>query len=118
MKRLLVAFAAFASLGIAVFGTGMLADPSVAPPQPISEGSPCPATACASGECHGFGDVPQPDGIHEMLCPEAGCSSVDCHAWDTLETRYKQASDASLNIWLLVPGIFAACLVLLVKKVK
>lgn len=47
------------------------------------------------------------DGIHEMNCPEASCSSVECHAWDTLTSRYHQASDASLNLWILAPIVGA-----------
>ena len=62
--------------------------------------------------------MPQPDGIHEMNCPEASCSSVECHAWDTLTSRYHQASDASLNLWILAPVVGVVALVMLVKKVK
>ncbi len=75
-----------------------------------------PAVGCASGSCHGFGDVPEPDGVHEMACPEAGCASVECHAWDTLATRYHRASDASLNLWILAPVVLVGLLVLIVRK--
>ncbi len=51
-----------------------------------------------------------------MVCPEAGCASLECHAWDTLTGRYHQASDASLNLWILAPVVFVVGLVLLVKK--
>ena len=72
----------------------------------IAADSPCPAAGCASGECHGFGAVPEPDGVHEMVCPEAGCAyTVECHAWDSLAGRYRQASDASLNLWILMPTV-------------
>lgn len=78
---------------------------------------PCPAVGCASGSCHGFDDVPEPDGVHEMTCPEASCASTECHAWDTLATRYYQASDASLNLWVLAPVALVVGLVLIVRKV-
>ena len=48
---------------------------------------------------------------------EAGCASVECHAWDSLTTRYHQASDASLNLWLLAPAALVVGLVLIVRKV-
>ena len=70
-----------------------------------------------SGSCHGFDDVPEPDGVHEMTCPEASCASTECHAWDTLATRYYQASDASLNLWVLAPVALVVGLVLIVRKV-
>ena len=84
---------------------------------PIEADSPCPAVGCASGSCHGFDDVPEPDGVHEMTCPEASCASTECHAWDTLATRYYQASDASLNLWVLAPVALVVGLVLIVRKV-
>ncbi len=43
----------------------------------------------------------EPDGHSEM--PEAGCASVECHGWETLARRYHQASDMSLNLWILMP---------------
>ena len=70
---------------------------------------------CASGECHGFDDVPEPDGVHEMDCPEVACSSVECHAWESLMTGYRQASDASLNVWVLAPVTFVVVLVAMVR---
>lgn len=118
VRKTLIALAAFLLVGACVFGAGSLADPAVGLPQAIAEDSPCPATACASGECHGFGDVPLPDGVHEMECPEASCSSVECHAWDALAERYYRPSDASLNLWVLAPVALVVGLVLLVKKVK
>ena len=83
---------------------------------PIAADSPCPAVGCASGACHGFGAVPEPDGIHEMTCPEAGCASVECHAWESLTGRYHQASDASLNMWILMPTVLVLGLWLLVRR--
>ena len=118
VKKTLITLAAFLVVGACVFGVGMLADPSVGLPQAVAEDSPCPATSCASGECHGFGDVPEPDGATEMECPEAACASVECHAWDTLTERYCSPSDASLNLWLLAPTALVVGLVLLVKKVR
>ena len=53
--------------------------------------------------CHGYDAVPEPDGHSEMRCPEAGCASVECHGWETLAGRYHQASDMSLNLWILMP---------------
>ena len=118
VKKTLVTLAAFLLVGAAVFGAGALADPSVGLPRAIAEDSPCPATSCASGSCHGFDDVPEPDGATEMACPEASCASVECHAWDTLADRYSRPSDASLNLWVLAPVALVVGLVLLVKKVR
>ena len=118
VKKTLVTLAAFLLVGAAVFGAGALADPSVGLPRAIAEDSPCPATSCASGSCHGFDDVPEPDGATEMACPEASCASVECHAWDTLADRYYRPSDASLNLWGLAPVALVVGLVLLVKKVR
>ena len=116
VRKFAIALAVFLLAGACVFAAGAAADPSVGPPRPIEEGSPCPATRCASGECHGFGDVPEPDGVHGMECPKASCESAECHAWDTLMDRYHQPSDASLNLWVLAPVALVVGLVLLVKK--
>ena len=119
VKKLAITLAVMLALGALVVGAGALARPGQAPlPVPIEESSPCPATGCASGSCHGFDDVPEPDGVHEMTCPEAGCASVECHAWDTLRGRYHQASDASLNLWILMPVAVVIALVLVVRKVR
>ena len=118
-KKLLITLAALALIGACVLGAGALAQPGTAPlPVPIAANSPCPATGCASGTCHGFDDVPEPDGIHEMTCPEAGCASVECHAWDTLLGRYHQASDASLNLWILMPVALVIALAFVIRKVR
>lgn len=116
MRKFFIALAAFLLVGACAFAAGAAADPSVGLPQAIEADSPCPATRCASGSCHGFGDVPEPDGIHEMSCPEATCASAGCHAWDTLATRYYQPSDMSLNLWILAPVALVVGLILLVKK--
>lgn len=118
MRKLLITLVTFAVVGACVFGAGALASPDVSLPQPITADSPCPATGCASGDCHGFDAVPAPDGVHEMTCPEAGCASVECHAWDTLAGRYHQASDASMNLWILAPVVLVIALVLVVRKVR
>ena len=115
-KKTIPTLAAFLLVGGCVFAAGSLADPSVGPPRPVAADSPCPAVGCASRECHGFDDVPEPDGVHEMECPEASCASVECHAWDSLATRYRQASDASLNLWILAPVALVVGLVLIVRK--
>lgn len=116
VRKLALTLATFLLVGGVVFAAGAAADPSVGVPQVIAADSPCPATGCASGACHGFDSVPEPDGVHEMTCPEASCASVECHAWDTLVTRYHQASDASLNLWVLAPVALVVGLVLLVRK--
>ena len=117
-KRLIAAIAAFLIVCACVFGVGLLASPDVGAPQQITAESACPAVGCASGECHGFDNVPEPDGVHEMTCPEASCSSVECHAWDTLMGRYRQASDASLNLWIIAPVVLVVGLVFIVKKAR
>ena len=76
----------------------------------------CPAAGCASGACHGFDDVPAPDGATEMSCPEASCASGECHGWDSLIGRYHQASDMSLNVWILAPTLLVMGLWLLVRR--
>ena len=115
LRKLSMTLATFALAGGLVLGAGMLAEPATGV-RAIAAGSPCPAAGCASGTCHGFDDVPEPDGAHEMSCPEASCASVECHAWETLATRYRQASDASLNLWVLAPVALVAGLVLVVRK--
>ena len=117
-RKTIITVIAFLLVGFCVFGVGVVADSDVTAPQAITPESACPVVGCASGECHGFDNVPQPDGVHEMTCPEASCSSVECHAWDTLTGRYHQASDASLNLWILTPVVLVVGLVLLVKKVR
>ena len=115
VRRFLITLAAFAVVGACVFAVGIAADPATGI-RAVEVDSPCPAVGCASGSCHGFDDVPEPDGVHEMTCPEAGCASVECHAWDTLATRSHQASDASLNLWILAPVALVMGLVLIVRK--
>ena len=116
LRKTVITLVAFFLVGAAVFGAAAAASPTVGLPRAIELDSACPAVGCASGSCHGFGNVPQPDGEHEMTCPEAGCASVECHAWDTLSTRYYRASDASLNLWILAPVALVVGLVLIVRK--
>lgn len=117
MKKILIFFAAFALVVACIFGAGMLIEPATRI-SAITPDSSCPAAGCASGQCHGFDDVPAPDGVHEMICPEASCASTECHAWESLTGRYHQASDASLNVWVLAPVVLVVGLVLLVRKVR
>lgn len=114
MRKYAIAATVFVGLVALVLGAGVLMEPRTAV-LPVQADSPCPVTACASGECHGFGAVPEPDGVTEMVCPEAGCASAECHAWDALAGRYHQASDASLNLWILMPVALVVGLVALVR---
>ena len=113
LKKMLLSIAAFAVAGAIALGAGFAIEPSSAV-DVVRADSPCPVAGCASGACHGFADVPDPDGATEMTCPEATCADVECHAWDTLQGRYKQASDASMNIWILAPVLLVVGLVVLV----
>ena len=113
IKKTMLTLVAFLVVGACVLGAGFALEPESSV-RAIEVGSPCPVVGCASGECHGFDAVPEPDGVHEMSCPEATCADVECHAWDTLQGRYKQASDASMNIWILAPVALVVGLVVLV----
>lgn len=115
MSKKVLAAGILVALVVAVTLAGFAMAPSTAI-QPIAADSPCPATGCASGACHGFDAVPEPDGVHEMVCPEAGCTSVECHGWDSLIGRYHQASDMSLNVWILMPVALVLGLWLLVRR--
>ena len=116
-KKLVCVIAAFALAAACVFAAASVSSASVGAPRCIDAASPCPATGCASGECHDYGSVPAPDGVHEMACPESACASVECHAWETLVGGgYRSASDASLNLWVLGPVVFFGGLVLLLKR--
>lgn len=117
VKKLLCVAIAFALASACVFAAVGVSSEGVGVPQAISADSPCPATGCASGECHDYASVPAPDGVHEMSCPESTCASVECHAWETLVGGgYRSASDASLNLWVLGPVVFFGGLVLLLKR--
>ena len=114
-KKLLAVLALLAAIA-AVIAVGFALAPDSAI-RPIAADSPGPVVGCASGSCHGFDDVPDPDGVHEMTCPEASCASVECHGWETLGSRYHQASDASLNLWILMPVALVVALVGIARKV-
>lgn len=114
MKKLIVA-GVLAAAAMLVIAAGFAMEPRSAV-QPITVESPCPAVGCANGVCHGFGAVPEPDGVHEMMCPEAGCAATDCHAWDSLTGRYHQASDMSLNAWILMPTVLVLALWLMARR--
>lgn len=111
-RKLLVVCATFLLVAALVFAAGRAVEPGSGV-HVLDGAALCPVAGCA-GECHGYADVPQPDGLHEMTCPEAGCASAECHAWDTLQDRYHQASDASLNLWVLAPVALVVSLVALV----
>ena len=117
VKKLLCVVFAFALASACVFVAAGVSSEDVGVPRAISTASPCPATGCASGECHDYANIPASDGVHEMACPESTCSSVECHAWETLVGGgYRSASDASLNLWVLGPVVFFGGLVLLLKR--
>lgn len=112
MRKALITLGVLLALCAAVVAVGFAVEPHSAV-RPVTEDAPCPVTGCANGQCHGFGDVPEPDGVTLMTCPEAGCQSAECHAWDSLANRYHQASDASLNLWILMPAVLVVGLVLM-----
>lgn len=116
MKKIIATLAVFLVAGAVVVGAVGMTRPDALVVRPVTAEAPCPVVGCASGACHGFDNVPTPDGMTEMTCPEAGCASVECHAWEALTARYHQASDASLNLWILMPVALVVALVALVKK--
>lgn len=117
MKKAFVTIGVLVALCATVALVGFAMEPKSAI-APLTATSPCPATGCANGTCHGFGDIPEPDGVTEMSCPKASCSSPECHAWDSLANRYHQASDASLNVWILMPVALVVGLVILVNTLS
>lgn len=114
MKKTLTTIGIFLGFVLLTVAVGFAIEPTSGI-HVIDDTSPCPVTGCVSGECHGFDNVPAPDGIDEMICPEAGCASTECHAWDSLLDRYKQASDASLNLWIMMPVALVVALLVLVR---
>lgn len=120
-KKAAAIVAVFALFAAACVGLVLGASASMAgvePLQPIQVDSPCPATGCADGRCHDYDAVPEPDGVALMACPESPCTSEACHGWDTLVDRYHKASDASLNLWIVLPALLAIGLVVVVKRVR
>lgn len=120
LRRLFITFLVFALGGICVCFASVIAgaDAGIGVLRPITQNSACPASGCALGVCHDYAALPEPDGIHELVCPEVGCASVECHVWDALTGHYHQASDASLNLWVLFPVLLVTGLVLFVKKAR
>jgi len=116
IRKSLISLLIFLVIGLLVFIAGSMANDSVSLPKAVSETSSCPAVGCISGSCHGYNNVPEPDGIHSMNCPKASCSSTSCHAWSTLLTTYNQPSDFSLNLWILAPIVIVVLLILIVRK--
>lgn len=101
-RERLLAAAVVGAVVVGAVGVGF----AVAPDSglhPLTADVACPVAGCTNGACHGYDAVPEPDGHSEMRCPEAGCTSVECHGWETLARRYHQASDMSLNLWILMP---------------
>lgn len=118
MKKFLITLAVFVVMAAAVIGLGAVAAPGSAAVGPLGASSLCPVAGCAmDGACHDYASVPVPDGAHEMACPEASCASTECHAWDSLTGRYHQASDASLNLWIVLPVVLVLVLVVVARKV-
>lgn len=116
-KKFLIVLATFCLVVGVTLAAGNASAPGSVRVAALTEASPCPVTGCASGTCHGFDNVPEPDGTHELVCPESGCAALDCHAWEALTGRYHKASDASLNLWILLPTVLVVGLVLMLKKV-
>ena len=98
MRKIIATVVVFLLAGACVVGAVALVQPDVLSVRPIAADSPCPV-------------------VHEMTCPEASCASVECHGWETLSSRYHQASDASLNLWILMPVALVVALVGIMRKV-
>ena len=62
MRKIIATVVVFLLAGACVVGAVALVQPDVLSVRPIAADSPCPVVGCASGECHGFDDVPEPDG--------------------------------------------------------
>ena len=116
-KKLIATLAVFLLVGTCVLGAGFALE-SESGIHNITPDAACPAVGCVSGECHDYNNIPTPNGEYEMICPEAGCASVECHAWDALQGRYKQASDASLNLWILAPVVLVVGLIVLINALS
>ena len=115
MKKIVLVLGAFALISTLTFGAVSAFSRSGVQVQSITESSACPVTGCASGSCHSYDDVPEPDGVTELVCPESACSSTQCHAWDSLMGR-TQASDASLNLWIMLPALIVAAAVVAARR--
>ena len=71
MRKLLMTLAVFALAGGLVLAAGKAVEPATGV-QAVTAESPCPVAACASGACHGFDDVPEPDGVARDDVPRGG----------------------------------------------
>jgi hypothetical protein len=120
-RKLLIVLFAFVVVGTLVFAAGGLASPATGLPVAVTPATPCPVAGCTQvdGGCHAAGPAPVPDGSFEMVCPHViGCSDAGCHAWDRIESASLRSrpSDASLNLWIIVPVVLVVGLVALVRK--
>ena len=117
VKKVIITLAAFAVIAVCAFSAVGMTDSSVSLPRQLTAETTCPVAGCTlDGACHDYSNVPAPDGVREMSCPEATCSSTDCHAWDSLVGRYHQASDASLNLWIMLPAAIVAAFIVVARK--
>jgi hypothetical protein len=119
-RKLILTAAVFVVIGVLTFMAGWASDSqSVALPATITANTPCPVAGCTQPDkgCHAATAYPVPDGSFEMQCPRAkGCADIQCHAWDRIDATRDKPSDASLNLWILVPVLFTVGLVLIVQK--
>lgn len=115
MSRKIIAVVFSLALGAVFFAASCTNTSNVAS---IAPESACPVTGCANGSCHGYDNVPEPDGATELTCPVTSCVSVECHAWSTLRSNYHQASDASLTLWIMIPSVILAAAALAARKVR
>lgn len=74
MKKIIASLAVFLVAAVVVVGAVGMTRPDVLAVRPVTAEAPCPVVGCASGACHGFDDVPEPDGVTEMTCPRRGAS--------------------------------------------
>ena len=43
---------------------------------------------------------------------------MECHAWSSLLGRYRKVSDASLNLWFVLPCVLIGGLILALKRLR
>ena len=100
MLKKLVATAVLAALVSAVAIVGFAAPRRLSSPSPLIRA--VSGRRCASDACHGFERCPRPDRAMRKVCPGPDTRSTECcHGWGSLIERYHQASDMSLNVWIL-----------------
>jgi hypothetical protein len=118
-RRLAITAFAFAAMAAIVLGAGLALSPQAAGlPEAITAASACPVAGCTQpdGACHTSGPYPQPDGSFTMVCPHVkGCAEASCHAFERIALA-GHPSDASLNLWIILPTLLALGLVLLVRR--